>query len=113
MVNRRPCSRKAITHYAEAAPPRKDGSKLYWCDREGMRVMRCEPRRLARRNAGRDRPRRLRTGADADPVVRRNHHRFEIWENLLDAKGPTKGGLGRLCRANIDIPNGREPSKPL
>jgi hypothetical protein len=25
-------------------------------------------------------------------------------------KGPTKGGLGRLCRANIDIPNGQNPA---
>jgi hypothetical protein len=28
-------------------------------------------------------------------------------------KGPTKGGLGRLCRANIDIANRREPGEPL
>src|SRR6266700_1797665 len=25
-------------------------------------------------------------------------------------KGPTKGGLGRLCRANIDIPSGESPA---
>ena len=25
-------------------------------------------------------------------------------------KGPTKGGLGRLCRANIDLPEGESPA---
>ena len=65
----------------------KKNGKLYWCDREGMRVMRCKSRRLADRNAGRDGPRRCRP-ARPDQVVRRDHHRPRAQANLLDAKRP-------------------------
>ena len=65
----------------------KKNGKLYWCDREGMRVMRVESRRLADRNARRDGSRR-RGSARPDQVVRRDHHRSRAQADLLDAKGP-------------------------
>jgi hypothetical protein len=82
--NRRVIVSQGLTHTPKQIHLDKDSGKLYWCDREGMRVMR-EPRRLAPRNTGRDRPRR-QGSAGSDPVVRRNHHRSEARENLLDAK---------------------------
>ena len=39
-------------------------------------------------------------------MVRRNHYRSN-WTQ----KGPTKGGLGRIFRANIEIPEGESPTK--
>ena len=86
----------------------KKNGKLYWCDREGMRVMRCEPRRLAGRNAGRDRPWRRAIGAmqtrwcvgiTIDPD-RRTH--------LLDAKRPgQRRARPHLSRRNRN-PEGRD-----
>ena len=44
-----------------------------------------------------------RVGASESPSIR----------SLIKStgrKGPTKGGLGRLCRANIDVPKGESPA---
>ena len=48
---------------------------------------------------------------DADPMVRRNHHRSEAWENLLDAKRSGQcAAWAVIFRANIDIPKGESPA---
>jgi DNA-binding beta-propeller fold protein YncE len=79
----------------------KSSGKLYWCDREGMRVMRAnldgsQIETLVETGRG-DKDRRDETrwcvGITIDPKLGKIY-----WTQ----KGPTKGGLGSLCRANID-----------
>jgi hypothetical protein len=86
----------------------KENGKLYWCDREGMRVIRSNldgshVETLVETGRG-DNDRRDQTrwcvGITIDPKFRKIY-----WTQ----KGPTKGGLGSLCRANIDIPKGESP----
>ena len=65
----------------------KKNGKLYWCDREGMRVMRANLDgsqvetlvETGRGDADRSRP---------DQVVRRHHDRSRAQTDLLDAKRP-------------------------
>jgi hypothetical protein len=87
----------------------KDGGKLYWSDREGMRVMRAnldgsQVETLVETGRG-DEDRRDETrwcvGITLDPKLGKIY-----WTQ----KGPPKGGLGRLCRANINIPRGEDPA---
>src|SRR5947207_295888 len=84
----------------------KENGKLYWCDREGMRVMRANLdgsniETLIDSSHGDPRPgpdaTRWCVGIAVDPE--RGHF---YWTQ----KGPEKGGLGRLLRANIEIPKG-------
>src|SRR5437762_2211773 len=84
----------------------KENGKLYWCDREGMRVMRAnldgsKIETLVDTSHGDPRPgpdaTRWCVGIAVDPG--RGHF---YWTQ----KGPEKGGLGRLFRANIEIPKG-------
>ncbi len=79
--------------------------KLYWSDREGMRVMRSNAdgshiQTLVETGRG-DTDRRQMTrwcvGIAVDPKRRKIY-----WTQ----KGPDNGGLGRICRANIEIPRG-------
>jgi hypothetical protein len=83
----------------------KKNGKLYWCDREGMRVMRSnldgtEIETLVETGRG-DTDRHDQTrwcvGITIDPV------REQIY---WTQKGPTKGDQGRLFRAGIQIPKG-------
>jgi DNA-binding beta-propeller fold protein YncE len=84
----------------------KESGKLYWSDREGMRVMRANldgsaVETLVQTGEG-DADRRDLTrwcvGIAVDP------DRGQIyWTH----KGPDNAGLGRLCRAGIDIPKGQ------
>jgi hypothetical protein len=83
----------------------KRNSKLYWCDREGMRVMRSnldgsQVETLVEAGRG-DVDRRDQTrwcvGITLDPV-----HRQIYWTQ----KGPDNAGLGRIFRANVEIPRG-------
>jgi Low-density lipoprotein receptor repeat class B len=82
----------------------KMAGKLYWCDREGMRVMRCNLdgsniETLVDPSGGDARPGRDATkwcvGIAVDP-----HRRQIYWTQ----KGPDDAGKGRIFRANIDIP---------
>src|SRR5438477_9736965 len=82
----------------------RENGKLYWCDREGMRVMRANLdgsiiETLVDTSHGDPRPgpdaTRWCVGIAVDPG--RGHF---YWTQ----KGPEKGGLGRLFRANIEIP---------
>ena len=67
---------QGVTHTPKQIHLDKDGGKLYWCDREGMRVMRAnldgsQVETLVETGRG-DKDRR-----DQTTVVRRNHHRSE------------------------------------
>jgi hypothetical protein len=83
----------------------KANGKLYWCDREGMRVMRAnldgsQIETLVVAGRGDDDRRdqtRWCVGITIDPKRRQIY-----WTQ----KGPTKGGLGRIFRAGVEIPQG-------
>jgi hypothetical protein len=84
---------------------RKNG-KLYWCDREGMRVMRCgldgsQIETLVETGSG-DVERRDQTrwcvGITIDPERRQIY-----WTQ----KGPDNGNQGRIFRAGLEIPPGQ------
>jgi hypothetical protein len=83
----------------------KDAGKLYWCDREGMRVMRAnldgsQVETLVETGRG-DKDRRDQNrwcvGITIDPKLGKIY-----WTQ----KGPDNAGLGRIFRASIDIPKG-------
>jgi DNA-binding beta-propeller fold protein YncE len=104
-------NRKVIVTQGDTHSPKqiildkKDG-KLYWCDREGMRVMRCnlDGSRLetlietGRGEADSKDATRWCVGLTIDP--KRGHI---YWTQ----KGPDNAGLGRLFRANVEIPAGQ------
>jgi hypothetical protein len=107
--NRRVVVPLGITHTPKQIHLEKDNGKLHWCDREGMRVMRANldgshVETLVETGRG-DEDRRDETrwcvGIAVDPKGRKIY-----WTQ----KGPTKGGLGRLCRANIDLQKGENPA---
>jgi hypothetical protein len=84
----------------------KKSDKLYWCDREGMRVMRANLdgsniEALVDTSKGDARPGTDLTkwcvGITVDP------DRGEIY---WTQKGPENAGKGRIFRSNIDIPKG-------
>jgi sugar lactone lactonase YvrE len=83
---------------------RKD-RKLYWCDREGMRVMRANLdgsniEVLVQTGEGdTDRPDQRRWCVGITVDTGRGHF---YWTQ----KGPDDAGRGRIFRAGIDIPNG-------
>ncbi|WP_331375047.1 3-hydroxyacyl-CoA dehydrogenase [Sinorhizobium chiapasense] len=87
----------------------KGAGKLYWCDREGMRVMRAnldgssvETLVIAGDgDAERHDQTRWCVGITADPERRQIY-----WTQ----KGPDNAGLGRILRAGIDIPAGESPA---
>jgi hypothetical protein len=85
----------------------KGSRKLYWCDREGMRVMRANldgtnVETLVRTGEGDD-DRRDATkwcvGITVDPKRRQIY-----WTQ----KGPDNASLGRLLRAGMDLPKGED-----
>src|SRR5262245_28551803 len=87
----------------------KENGKLYWGDREGMRVMRAnldgsQVETLVEAGRG-DKDRRDQTrwcvGITIDPKLRKFY-----WTQ----KGPDDAGLGRIFRANIDTPKGESPA---
>jgi hypothetical protein len=106
--NRRVIVPQGVTHTPKQAHLDKENGKLYWCDREGMRVMRANldgslVETLVETGRG-DTDRRDATrwcvGITIDPKFRKIY-----WTQ----KGPDNAGLGRLCRASIDIPKGESP----
>ena len=87
----------------------KENRKLYWSDREGMRVMRANLdgsniETLVQTGKG-DTDRLDATkwcvGITIDPK-----HRQIYWTQ----KGPDDAGLGRIFRANIEVPKGETPA---
>ena len=107
--NRRVIIPQGVTHTPKQIHLAKDQGKLYWSDREGMRVMRAnldgsQIETLVETGRGEKDARdqtRWCVGITVDPKLGKIY-----WTQ----KGPTKGGLGRLCRANIDIPSGENPA---
>ena len=83
--------------------------KLYWGDREGMRVMRCDldgsnVETLVQTGQGDDDRRdqtRWCVGVAVDPA---GGHLY--WTQ----KGPSDAGLGKILRAGIDVPAGDTPT---
>ncbi len=83
--------------------------QLYWCDREGMRVMRCnldgsQVETLVESGQGeadRSRPLHWCVGIAVDP-----ERRHIYWTQ----KGGNNANEGRIFRAGIDLPAGETPS---
>jgi sugar lactone lactonase YvrE len=99
-----------VTHTPKQLHLEAAGRKLYWGDREGMRVMRCDPdgshlETLVQAGEGED-DRRDETkwcvGVTVDPAA---GHLY--WTQ----KGPSDAGLGRILRAGIDLPAGQSPAE--
>jgi hypothetical protein len=94
------------THTPKQLILEKASGKLYWCDREGMRVMRCnlDGSRLetlieaGHGDADRRDATRWCVGLTIDPKLRHIY-----WTQ----KGPDNAGLGRIYRANLEIPVGQ------
>jgi hypothetical protein len=86
------------------------GRKLYWGDREGMRVMRCNldgsnVETLVQTGLGdddRSDQTRWCVGVAVDPA--RGHL---YWTQ----KGPSDAGLGKILRAGLDVPPGDNPAE--
>ena len=107
--NRRIIVPQGITHTPKQIHLEKAARKLYWCDREGMRVMRANldgsrVETLVETGRG-DKDQRDQTrwcvGITLDPKFGKIY-----WTQ----KGPDNAGLGRISRANIDIPKGESPA---
>jgi hypothetical protein len=107
--NRKVIVPQGVTHTPKQIHLDKAGGKLYWCDREGMRVMRAnlngsqvEP--LVETGRG-DKDKRDATrwcvGITIDPKFKKIY-----WTQ----KGADNAGLGLILRANIDIPKGESPT---
>ena len=85
--------------------------KLYWCDREGMRVMRANLdgsniETLVDTSQGDPRP-----GADATKWCVGIAVDVEGGKFYWTQKGGDNAGAGRICRANIEVPPGQTPAK--
>jgi hypothetical protein len=107
--NRKVIVPQGVTHTPKQLHLDKENGKLYWGDREGMRMMRAnldgsQVETLVETGRG-DNDRRDQTrwcvGITIDPKSGKFY-----WTQ----KGATKGGLGRICCANVEIPKGESPA---
>jgi DNA-binding beta-propeller fold protein YncE len=98
---------QGVTNTPKQLHLEKASGKLYWCDREGMRVMRANLdgtniETLVKTGEGDD-DRRDATkwcvGITIDPKRRQIY-----WTQ----KGPDNAGLGRIFRAGIELPKGED-----
>jgi DNA-binding beta-propeller fold protein YncE len=104
--NRKTIVPQGRTHTPKQIILDKKGGKLCWCDREGMRVMRCnlDGSRLetlieaGRGDADSRDPTLWCVGLAIDPKFGKIY-----WTQ----KGPDNAGLGRIFRANLEIPAGQ------
>jgi hypothetical protein len=108
-MNRKIIVPQGITHTPKQIHLEKAAGKLYWCDREGMRVMRAnldgsQVETLVETGRG-DKDQRDATrwcvGITMDPKLKKIY-----WTQ----KGPDNAGVGCIFRANIDIPKGESPA---
>jgi len=88
----------------------KKNGKLYWCDREGMRVMRCnldgsKMETLIDSSQGDARPGPDQTKWCVGIALDIDGAKF-YWTQ----KGPDNAGRGRIFRANLEIPKGQTPA---
>ena len=104
-TNRKMIVPQGVTHTPKQLHLDKAGGKLYWCDREGMRVMRASLDGLdvetlvetGRGEADQSDPARWCVGITLDPKLRKIY-----WTQ----KGGDNADVGRICRANFEIPAG-------
>src|SRR3954470_11370137 len=104
-------NRKVIVPVGQIHTPKqiildKKGGKLYWCDREGMRVMRCNldgSKLETLIEAGRDA--RDQTKWCVGLSIDRKDGKI-YWTQ----KGPDNAGRGGLFGANVEIPTGETPA---
>jgi len=97
-----------VTHTPKQCIIAPRSKKLYWCDREGMRVMRSNLDGdnievlyvSGNTQAEKEDPRYHCVGIAVDET----NGKF-YWTQ----KGPPKGGLGRLFRANVDMASDQSP----
>jgi hypothetical protein len=85
----------------------KESGKLYWSDREGMRVMRCnldgsQIETLVQTDGGDPRPGRDQTKWPVGITVDHKRGHF-YWTQ----KGGDNAGVGRILRANLEMPKGQ------
>ena len=108
-MNRKIIVPQGITHTPKQIHLEKAAGKLYWCDREGMRVMRAnldgsQVETLVETGRG-DKDQRDATrwcvGITIDPKLKKIY-----WTQ----KGPDNAGVGCIFRANINIPKGESPA---
>jgi hypothetical protein len=107
--NRRVIVPQGITHTPKQLHLEKESGKLYWCDREGMRVMRA--------NLAGSQVETLVVAGRGDTDMR-NQNRWcvgitvdpKLGKIYWTQKGPDNGNIGRIFRANIDIPSGESPT---
>ncbi|MBP1093806.1 3-hydroxyacyl-CoA dehydrogenase [Bradyrhizobium diazoefficiens] len=104
--NRKTIVPQGRTHTPKQIILDKKSGKLYWCDREGMRLMRCNLDgsqletliEAGHSEADRKDQTRWCVGLAIDPKFGRIY-----WTQ----KGPDNAGLGRIFRANVEIPAGQ------
>jgi len=88
----------------------KQNGKLYWCDREGMRVLRC--------NLDGSNIETLIDTSQGDPRPGKDQTKWCVGIALdlkggklyWTQKGPDNAGLGRIFRAGLEIPKGQNPA---
>jgi hypothetical protein len=108
--NRRVIVPQGVTHTPKQMHLDKKNGKLYWCDREGMRVMRANLDgsqvetlvETGRGDTDRRDQNRWCVGITIDPKLGKIY-----WSQ----KGPDNAGQGRILRANVDIPKGESATK--
>ena len=107
--NRRVIVAQGVTRSPKQIHLDKDNGKLYWCDREGMRVMRANldgshvESLVETGRSDKDRLDQARwcVGITIDPKFQKIY-----WTQ----KGPSNGGQGRILRANVEIPKDANPA---
>src|SRR6201981_3882690 len=103
--NRKTIVAQGATHSPKQIILDKKGGKLYWCDREGMRVMRCNL-------DGSKLETLVETGHGAEDSHDPSKHCVGIAVDPAQGKfywtqkGPPNAGLGRIFRASIEMPGG-------
>lgn len=107
--NRRMIVPQGVTRSPKQIHLDREGGKLYWCDREGMRVMRVNLDgsqvetlvEAGRDDEDRSDATRWCVGVTIDP---------ELQKIYWTQKGPPNGGQGRIFRANVELPEGESPA---
>jgi hypothetical protein len=107
--NRKTIVSQGKTHTPKQIILEKKAGKLYWCDREGMRVMRCNLdgsllETLIEAGRG-DADRRDQTNWCVGLAIDGMHGKI-YWTQ----KGPDNAGRGAIFRANVEIPAGQTPA---
>jgi hypothetical protein len=110
------CNRTVIVSRGRTFTPKqmqvdRVGRKLYWCDREGMRIMRCNLDGLSLETLIDTSDGDLRPGPDATKWCVGIALDPESGKLYWTQKGPDNAGLGRIFRANMEIPKGESPGK--